>query len=103
MSEATWVQGDTEPPITSVLQRAGVAESLVGSTVKFQMRKSDDKQYTVNAAASILDENAGTVKYLWGASDLNVPGEYEVQWEVTFASGRIETTDPPNIITIRRQ
>jgi len=99
----TWVQGDTEPAITSTLNRAGAAESLVGASVKFQMRKSDDKQYTVNAAATIVDETDGRVKYVWGSSDLNVPGEYLVQWEVTFLSGRVETTDPPNTITVRRQ
>jgi hypothetical protein len=103
MSEATFVQGDTEPPISSVLQRNDDVEGLAGASVRFQMRKSDDKAYTVNAAAVIVDEDAGSVRYLWGASDLNVPGEYYVQWEVTFASGRVETTDPPNLITIRRQ
>lgn len=99
----TWVQGDTEPSITATLKRSGAAESLVGATVKFQMRKEDDKRYTVNAAASIVDAALGQVKYVWGASDLNVPGEYLVQWEVTFVSGRVETTDPPNTITVRRQ
>lgn len=103
MSEATFVQGDTEPAITAVLQRNDTPETLTGAAVKFQMRKSDDKHYTVNAAASILDANAGSVKYAWSASDLNVPGDYYVQWEVTYLSGRIETTDPPNIITVRRQ
>lgn len=103
MSDATFVQGDTEPAITAVLQRGDTPESLAGATVRFQMRKGDDKQYTVNAAAQVIDPAAGAVKYLWGASDLNVPGDYSVQWEVTFQSGRIETTDPPNTITVRRQ
>lgn len=105
MSEGTWVQGDTEPPITAVLERNGNPVGTVAS-LKFQMRKSDDKQYTVNAAASVEDDsdpNGIAVKYAWGASDLNVPGEYYVQWEVTYLSGRIETTDPPNTITVRRQ
>lgn len=105
MTEATWVQGDTEPPITAILQRNGDAVGTI-SSVKFQMRKDDDRSYTVNAAASVIDDSDPTgiaVKYLWGASDLNVPGDYHVQWEVTYASGRIETTDPPNTITVRRQ
>ena len=103
MSDATFVQGDTEPAITAVLQRLSTPEPLAGATVRFQMRGADDKRYTVNAPATIIDANAGSVKYVWGASDLNVPGEYYVQWEVTFVSGRIETTDPPNTITVRRQ
>jgi hypothetical protein len=103
MATDTWVQGDTEPAITSTLNRAGAAETLTGAHVKFQMRKSDDKQYTINAAATIVDEGTGKVKYVWGSSDLNVPGDYLVQWEVTYLSGRVETTDPPNVITVRRQ
>jgi hypothetical protein len=103
MATDTWVQGDTEPAITSTLNRAGAAESLVGASVKFQMRKVDLKNYTVNAASSIVDAALGKVKYVWSASDLNVPGEYLVQWEVTYLSGRVETTDPPNTITVRRQ
>jgi len=99
----TWVQGDTEPAITATLNRSGAAESLTGASVKFQMRKDDDKRYTVNAAATIVDEASGKVKYVWGASDLNIIGTYLVQWEVTFLSGRIETTDPPNPIIVRRQ
>ena len=99
----TWVQGDTEPAITAVLNRSGTPEPLDHASVKFQMRKADDKAYTVNATASIVDPVAGTVKYVWGSSDLNVPGDYLVQWEVTYQSGRIETTDPPNPITVRRQ
>lgn len=103
MSDGTWVQGDNEPSITATLTRAAAAEDLTGATVKFQMRKADDKYYTVNAAATVVDAAAGTVSYSWGASDLNVTGEYLVQWEVTFISGRVETTDPPNTITVRRQ
>lgn len=103
MTDARFVQGDTEPPITATLQRNGVVEDLTGASVRFQMRKADDKHYTVNGSAAFIDADAGTVKYAWGASDLNVPGDYIVQWEVTYASGRIETSDPPNTITVRRQ
>ena len=99
----TWVQGDTEPAITATLNRSGTAESLAGATVRFQMRREKDPRYTVNAVATVVDAAEGKVKYVWGASDLNVPGEYLVQWEVTYVSGRVETTDPPNIITVRRQ
>lgn len=100
----TWVQGDTEPAITAVLTRSSLPESLATALgVRFQMRRADDKVYTINAVAQIVDPVAGTVRYVWGASDLNVPGEYLVQWEVTYAGGRIETTDPPIPITVRRQ
>lgn len=103
MSDATFVQGDTEPPITATLQRSSTAQDLEGATVRFQMRRPDDSRYTVDAEATIVDAEDGKVKYMWGPTDLNVPGEYICQWEVTYASGRVETTDPPNVITVRRQ
>lgn len=103
MATDTWVQGDTEPAITATLERADQPIPLDGCSVKFQMRGVDDRHYTVNAAATVVNAAAGQVKYLWGSTDLNVPGEYLVQWEITYQSGRIETTDPPNTITVRRQ
>jgi hypothetical protein len=104
MATDRWVQGDTEPAYTATLKRLDIAEGLdTIQGVRFQMRAENDRHYTVNAPATVVDAALGKVKYVWGASDLNVPGEYLVQWEVTYASGRIETTDPPNTITVRRQ
>lgn len=106
MSEATFVQGDTAPDITAVIHEQGdplVIQDLTDATVRFQMRKADDKRFTVNAAADILDEDAGEVSYSWGPNDLAIPGEYIVQWEITYVDNKIETTDPPNEITVRRQ
>lgn len=103
MADATFVQGDTEPDITATLQRLSEAQSLVGAQVRFQMRRADDNRYTVDAPATVVDASAGLVSYSWGPKDLNVPGEYLAQWEVTYASGRVETTDPPNVIVVRRQ
>jgi hypothetical protein len=103
MSEATFVQGDTDPAITATLTVDGVALNLSGSTVRFQMRKEDDKRFTVNAAATIVSAAAGTVRYQWGTNDLAVPGEYYVQWEVTYPTGRVQTQAAPSVVTVRRQ
>ena len=105
MSEGTWVQGDTSPDITAVIHTGDPDDptDLTGSTVRFQMRKPDDKRFTVNAAADVLDPDEGSVSYSWGPNDLAQPGEYEVQWEVTYPDAKIETTTPPNEITVRRQ
>lgn len=104
MSQPVLVQGDTNPPIrATITDQDGAVVNLTGSTVKFQFRKENDKVFTVNAAATLLDSTAGRVQYLLGTNDLAVPGEYLVQWEVTFASGRIQTTAVPNPVTVRRQ
>jgi hypothetical protein len=106
MSEATFVQGDTAPDITATIHEQGDSEAvqdLTGASVQFQMRKADDKRYTVAAAADIIDADAGEVSYSWGPNDLAQPGEYLVQWQVTYVDSKVETTDPPNEITVRRQ
>jgi len=102
----TFVQGDTAPDLQATLHDADDSTDvldLTGATVRFQMRRPDDRRFTVNAEAEILDEDAGTVRYRWGANDLNVPGDYLVQWEVTYADARIQTTATANTITVRRQ
>lgn len=102
----TFVQGDTAPDLLATIHNASDAEEIVGltgATVRFQMRRPDDRRFTVNAEAEILDEDAGTVRYQWAPNDLNVPGDYLVQWEVTYSDARIQTTASANTITIRRQ
>src|SRR5512139_1065108 len=93
----TFVQGDTAPDITAVIHEEGDIASpvdLTNAAVRFQMRKSDDKRFTVNASATIDNALAGQVHHSWGANDLSVPGTYLVQWEVTYPGGRIQTTAP---------
>ena len=102
----TFVQGDTAPDITAIIHEEDDPTSVIDLTdcaVKFQMRQSDDKRYTVNASATVTDAPAGAVSYSWGANDLAVPGTYVVQWEVTYPGGRIQTTSPEVTITVRRQ
>jgi hypothetical protein len=105
MSEEEFVQGDTAPPITGqILKKDGTARTLADATsVRFQMRKEDDQLYTVDAAAQITDAPDGRVSYSWAANDLSVPGEYLAQWEVHYSDGKVQTTTPPNTVTVRRQ
>lgn len=102
----TFVQGDTAPDITAIIHEEDDPTSVIDltdCTVRFQMRKADDKRYTVDAAGEILDAPAGKVSYSWGANDLSVPGTYLVQWEVTYLGGRVQTTSPEVTVTVRRQ
>lgn len=101
-----FVQGDTGPDVIGVIHAEGDAsdlEDLTGCTVRFQMRKSDDKRFTVNAPAAITNAAGGEVTYQWAANDLAVPGVYEAQWEITYADGSVITTVEPVEIVVRRQ
>lgn len=106
MADVTLVQGDTRPSLDGALKktRNGVALDLsTASAVRFQMRKDDDRNYTVDAPAVIVSALAGTVRYDWADGDLNSPGDYLCQWEIEWADGTFQTTQPPNSLTVRRQ
>ena len=106
MTDPVFVQGDTAPDITGTIhdaEDATIPIDLTGCTVKFMMRPVDGKRYTVNSAAVIVDPPAGTVKYSWATNDLSVPGEYLVEWEVTYPDAKIQTTVSLSTITVRRQ
>lgn len=104
MSDITVVQHDTEPSVLGHLTNPdGTDFDLTNCTVKFQMRQAGYLKYTVNAAATISPPETGHVRYDWAAADLNIPGEYQCQWEITFLNGKVQTTDPVNTITVRRE
>lgn len=101
----TFVTGNTRPAILGVIHEEGDPDAVIdltGCTVRFQMRKEDDRRFTVNAAAQIIDADTGAVKYQWATNDLNVPGIYLVQWEVSFADTSTQTTALPVEIEVRR-
>lgn len=104
--EATFVQWNTGPDIAAQLHKAddpATVVSLVGCTVRFQMRKPDDRRFTVDAPADITSESLGLVSYSWGARDLATDGEYDAQWEVTFPDGKVQTQAVANRILVRRK
>ena len=105
-----YVTGDTGPAYTARIplkdnagELTGSYADLTGASVNFQMRKGDDKRYQVNQPATIVGAATdGRASYSWAANDLGIAGEYEVQFEVTFSDGTIQTTETETI-TVERQ
>ena len=102
-----FVQGNTKPDITAILHDQdddSAVVDLTDASVKFQMRQKDNRRFVVDAPATIVgDPTTGTVSYSWGPNDLNTPGLYESQWEVTYGDGKVQTTAHYNLIEVRRQ
>lgn len=103
----TFVQGDTKPDLMAIIHKLDDPTTpldLTDCSVRFQMRRPDDRRFTVNAAASVYgDPETGQVMYSWQGNDLSVPGEYVGQWEITFLGGAVQTTAYEVPIVIRRK
>lgn len=85
-------QGDTSPDFVADLKNPDKsAVVLTGATVKFHMRSSRRGSTPLVGNASIVDAFIGRVKYEWTSSDTASVGDYEVEFEVTFADGKVET------------
>lgn len=82
-------QGDTAPPAESTLTLDGAVQGLAGTTVEFLMTPKGSDTATVDAAATIVDEDAGEVKYEWSAGDTDTIGYYDAEWKVTFNDGDV--------------
>lgn len=66
------------------------AANLTNATVKFLMRDQDGQE-VVNAAAEIVDDVNGIVRYNFLAADTAVAGYFNAEFQVTFVSGIVET------------
>ena len=85
-------QNDTRPIMSATLiDGNGSTVNLDGATVAFKMRAVGGSTAKVDASASIAEATKGKVTYTFTASDTNTVGEYEGEFEVTFAGGGIQT------------
>lgn len=106
MPDIRLVQGDTRPQLKArlTITRTQQPVDLSSATsVRFQMKQENDRKYTVDAEASIVDAADGRVAYTWGPNDLRAPGTYIAQWEITWAENAKQTTAQPGTIEVRAQ
>lgn len=106
MADVTLVQGDTRPSVVGALKVTSSQDALnltTASAVRFQMRQLNDRRYTVDEEALVTNAAGGLVRYDWEEGDLSIAGDYICQWEVTWNDGTVQTTEPPNTLTVRRQ
>ncbi len=100
------VTGDTRPVITGTIHARddeSDLEDLTGCTVNFQMRRLRDRRLMVDAEADIVTAVSGSVTYTLDVNDTAIPGDYGIEWQVTYPDGRKQTTADLREITIRRR
>lgn len=64
------------------------------TSVKILMRRqgsTDDDGPSVDAAMTVEDAVGGIVSYAWDAADTSATGIFDVEFEITWSDGGIET------------
>lgn len=104
MSTTNYKQNDRLPVYTATLLAgsgsSATAIDLTGTTVRFLMRDGAGA-VRVNAAATVVSAEAGTVSYAWAAGDLDTVGVYSVEWQITYSGSRTLTVPAAGYDKIR--
>ena len=93
-------QNDTSPTLDAILKDAlGEPVNVFGASVKFIMSRNGVVK--VDAAAEVVDGEAGHVRYTLQDGDTDTPGNYQAEYEVTFLDGSVETfTNGPDPLRV---
>lgn len=84
-------QNDTVPSIRATLQNGnGDPVDLINASVRFHMR-AIGANTAVDAAAVVVSAAAGIVQYNWTATDTDIIGSYQAEFEVTYPDSTVET------------
>lgn len=82
-------RGDQLPAIQSVLSDSTGIVNLAGATVDFIWKlRNVTGHVPKTGSATIVDEDAGVVKYSWAANDVTGAGMFNAEWQVTFSDSR---------------
>ena len=86
-------QNDTASFLTRDLKDAfGAPVNVTGATVVFSMRVKPAGTGKVDAqTAVVVAAGTGRVRYEWTAANTNTADEYEGEFQVTYANGKIQS------------
>lgn len=94
-------RNDTSPVIqTTLTDPLGNAIDLTGATVRFHMKKYRASVAKIDQPVTIVDEDAGVVRYQWQSGDTDTVGSYQAEFEVSFIDGTVETFPNADFIQI---
>jgi hypothetical protein len=84
-----WKTGDTYPPLVGNVQNAGIPVDLTGAEQVLVYIRRPDGSVLVKIPA--LGGTIGAWSANWYLDDLSIAGTYNVEVEVTWAQGAIQT------------
>lgn len=100
--------GDTRPAyltdLTDDFGDPGAApiDLTLATEVNFLMRlHGSTGSPEIRSPMTIADAVNGTVQYAWQAGDTDTPGDYDVEFEITWSDGGIETVPNDSYNTVR--
>lgn len=97
MRTITYKRGDTAPPLRAALRNAdGTRPDLNGADVVLILARyghPDDETDAVALTfdADVLTDQDEDVERDWEEGDLAVPWTYFLEWQVTYADGKVES------------
>jgi hypothetical protein len=101
------VVGDTDTSIDDQLIADGSAVDISNSIVAIHIEQPDGTVITddTNGNVTVVDAVNGNVKYEFSSGDLDQPGRYRYEWEVTFGGGDVLTipSSELEIIQVREE
>lgn len=92
MADLTIKRGDTRPVLGAQLtDNASPLNLTTATAVKMLMRLPAGPSPKVEAACTITNASTGTITYTWQTGDTDTVGLYNVEFEITWNDGGIQT------------
>lgn len=90
MADFAIKRGDNVPILEATLSDQDGPINLAGASVKFIMKQQGGGAM-VSGPCTITAEAAGRVSYAWVSGDTDTPGTYDLEFQITYGGGGIET------------
>ncbi|MPZ13991.1 MAG: DUF2479 domain-containing protein [Chloroflexi bacterium] len=94
--------GSTSPALEAFLVDGDhAAINLEGASVVFTMQAIDGDVIIDRVAATIVDAEAGEVRYSWAEGETDAPADYLAEFSVTFPDGEVSKFPSDDWVAIR--
>lgn len=90
-------QNDTRPVYVATLiedadlQTEAPVDLTDATSIRFLARQTDNETNLIEGEADITDVENGVITYTWAEGDTATVGEYDIEVEVTWDDGGVET------------